>query len=282
MSAPILEVRRLRKAFGGVVAVNEVSFAVERNKITAIIGPNGAGKTTLFNLIAGVYHPSGGEVRFEGQVLNGLPAHDRVAKGIARTFQSVELFGNMSILENVMVGRHTRSSSGFLHAALRTPKHWREERQIRQEAMTTLAVVGLANKWALPASSLPFGQQRLLALARALAAEPRLLMLDEPGAGLNAGEKSELAELIGRLRDRGITILLVEHDMDLVMGIAEHVIVLDYGEKIAEGTAAQIQNDERVIAAYLGTDDDLPNPTPGPFPSAEHGDERGELTYAVG
>ena len=256
MTMPILEISKLRKSFGGLLALSDVSFAAQRDEITAIIGPNGAGKTTLFNLVAGTSHPTSGEVRFEGRVLNGTPSHDRVRMGIARTFQSVELFGNMSVLENAMMGLYTRSSAGFLHAALRAPRHWRDERLTLKEAMATLKLVGLDDRSALPALSLPFGQQRLLALARALATKPRLLMLDEPGAGLNSREKMDLANLVCRLRDGGITILLVEHDMDLVMGIADHIIVLDHGEKIAEGTAAEVQSDERVIAAYLGTDDD--------------------------
>jgi branched-chain amino acid transport system ATP-binding protein len=257
LSTEILSTNRLRKAFGGVVAVNDVTLSIEQGLITAIIGPNGAGKSTLFNLIAGVYPATSGEVRFESRVLNGLPGHARVGLGLARTFQGVELFGNMTVLENVMMGRYTRSSAGFLAAALRLPQHRRDEREIKEAALRSLETVGLANKAEVPALSVPFGQQRLLAVARALATDPKLLMLDEPGAGLNPSEKAELAGLIRRLRDRGITILLVEHDMDLVMGLSDHVIVLDYGEKIAEGTTAEIQNDERVIAAYLGSDDEL-------------------------
>jgi branched-chain amino acid transport system ATP-binding protein len=256
VSEPVLETRGLSRAFGGLVALDKVDMAIEAGKITAIIGPNGAGKTTLFNVIAGVYPASEGELFFRGARLRKAPPHKRAALGIARTFQHVFLFGNMTVLENVMAGQHTRSSYGFLEAALRLPKAHREEESITLEALRYLNLVGLGTHAHQNALNLPLGQQKLVAIARALATEPRLILLDEPGAGLNRLEKRELSDLIHRIREMGITVILVEHDMPLVMGIAEWVIVLDSGRKIAEGTASQVQKDERVIAAYLGEDED--------------------------
>ena len=256
MSEPILVTKGLGKAFGGLVALDKVDLAIEAGKITAIIGPNGAGKTTLFNLIAGVYPASEGDIHFGGTSLKKAAPHRRAALGIARTFQQVLLFGNMTVLENVMSGRHPRSSYGFLEAGLRLPKARREEESISLEALKYLNLVGLGMHAGQNALSLPLGQQKLLAIARALATEPQLLLLDEPGAGLNTLEKRELSDLIRRIREMGISVLLVEHDMPLVMGLAEWVVVLDSGKKIAEGTAAQIQKDQRVIAAYLGEDED--------------------------
>ncbi len=255
MSGSILETKALTKAFGGLTAVDKVDLSVEVGKITSVIGPNGAGKTTLFNLIAGVYMPSSGDILFEGKPLGNAPPHKRAALGIARTFQNVLLFDNMTALENVMTGQHPRSRYGFFEAALRLPKARREEETISLKAKRYLNLVGLGMYADRNPLSLPLGQQKLLTIARALATEPKLLLLDEPGAGLNALEKQSLSELIRRIRDMGITIVLVEHDMDLVMGIAEWVIVLDSGQKIAEGTASQIQKDKRVIAAYLGEEE---------------------------
>ena len=255
MSSSILEATGLSKAFGGLTAVDKVDLSVEAGKITSIIGPNGAGKTTLFNLIAGVYAPSSGEISFQGESLGHAPPHKRAALGIARTFQNVLLFDNMTALENVMTGQHPRSRYGFFEAALRLPKAHREEETISLNARKYLNLVGLGMYADRNPLSLPLGQQKLLTIARALATEPKLLLLDEPGAGLNALEKQGLSELIRRIREMGITTVLVEHDMDLVMGIAEWVIVLDSGQKIAEGTASQIQKNKRVIAAYLGDEE---------------------------
>ena len=255
MSSSILETKGLCKAFGGLTAVDKVDLSVEAGKITSVIGPNGAGKTTLFNLIAGVYMPSSGEIYFEGKPLGNAPPHKRAALGVARTFQNVLLFDNMTALENVMTGQHPRSRYGFFEAALRLPKAHREEETISLKARQYLNLVGLGVYADQSPLSLPLGQQKLLTIARALATEPRLLLLDEPGAGLNALEKQSLSELIRRIREMGITVVLVEHDMDLVMGIAEWVIVLDSGQKIAEGTASQIQKNKRVIAAYLGDEE---------------------------
>lgn len=256
MKSSILETRGLSRTFGGLTAVDRVDLSVEAGRITSVIGPNGAGKTTLFNLIAGVYPPTGGEIVFEGRPLGRLPTHRRAALGIARTFQNVLLFDNMTALENVMSGQHVRSRCGFFEAALRLPRLHREEEAISLEARRYLNLVGLGVHADRNPLSLPLGQQKLLTIARALATEPRLLLLDEPGAGLNALEKQSLSELIRRIRDMGVTIILVEHDMDLVMGIAEWVVVLDSGQKIAEGTASQIQKDQRVIAAYLGEEEE--------------------------
>jgi branched-chain amino acid transport system ATP-binding protein len=255
LSNPVLEARGLSKIFGGLTAVDKVDFSVESGKISSIIGPNGAGKTTLFNLIAGVYMPTSGDITFEHKPLGKAPPYKRAALGISRTFQNVLLFDNMTALENVMTGQHLRSRYGFFEAALRLPKAHREEEAISLKARQYLNLVGLGMYADRNPLSLPLGQQKLLTIARAMATEPKLLLLDEPGAGLNALEKQSLSDLIRRIRDMGITIVLVEHDMDLVMGIADWVIVLDSGQKIAEGTASQIQKDKKVIAAYLGDEE---------------------------
>ncbi|HMQ53246.1 MAG TPA: ABC transporter ATP-binding protein [Anaerolineae bacterium] len=251
----ILQIEKVSKQFGGVAALRDVTLEVEEHRITALIGPNGAGKTTLFNIIAGSIPPSSGTIRLAGQVLNGSAAYQRVRLGIGRTFQNALLFDNMTVLENVMVGHQTRSRAGFVACGLRLPAMRREEEFIYLEAMKYLNLVGLGHHAGELASNLPFGQQRLVAIARALAAEPRLLLLDEPAAGLNALEKNDLIELVCRLAEMGITVLIVEHDMRLVMQLAEHIIVLDSGRKIAEGTPAEIRRNRLVINAYLGEEE---------------------------
>ncbi len=248
----LLETQDLRKSFGGLLAVDGVSFIVQAGQIKALIGPNGAGKTTLFNLVSGLLRPDRGCVRFKDREIAGRKPHQVARAGISRTFQNPTLFGRMNVVENVMVGRHTRTRSEFWPCALRLPFQRREEQCIREVALRELEFVGLAHLAAFPASALTFGQRRMAELARALATEPEMLLLDEPASGLNTTEKRALSELIARIRSRGITVLLVEHDMSMVMGLSDEVVVLHNGAKIAEGSPEQVQNDEHVVRVYLG------------------------------
>jgi branched-chain amino acid transport system ATP-binding protein len=252
MNEKVLRVQGLQKSFGGLRAIDSLDFAVAERQIKSIIGPNGAGKTTLFNLITGIFPPTRGTLEFKGKILNGLKTHDIACLGISRTFQNLELFGNMSALENVMVGRHSRTAAGLFSTGLRLPRMRQEERKIEEKAYAELLFMGLENKALWGATSLPLGEQKLLEIARALATEPKLLLLDEPASGLNIRETEKLSETILRIRERGITVIVVEHDMALVMEISDEVLVLNYGRKIAEGLPREIQRNREVIAAYLG------------------------------
>lgn len=251
----LLEINNLSRSFGGLKAVNDVSFAVEKGSIKAVIGPNGAGKTTLFNLIAGDLSFDCGSVLFGGVSLNGLQPFQVATLGMGRTFQNIKLFPGMTALENVMVGRHLCSRAGIVGSMGRFPAVRKEEREIRSHALDLLDLLGIGQFADINAESLAFGQQRAVEFARALAMDPGLLLLDEPAAGLNIYETAEVAGLISKIRDRGITILLVEHDMSLVMDISDEIVVLSFGEKIAEDIPREIQNNEEVIRVYLGEDD---------------------------
>jgi branched-chain amino acid transport system ATP-binding protein len=248
----LLEARDLRKSFGGLVAVDNVSFNVSGGQIKALIGPNGAGKTTLFNVITGLLKPDRGRIVFKGREIQGSEPYQVARAGISRTFQNPSLFGRMTVLENVMVGCHGRGAAGFLRCALRPPSQRREERQIREAAGRELEFVGLETLGNAPALALTFGQRRMVELARALATGPELLLLDEPASGLNTREKRDLGELVSRIRSRGVTVVLVEHDISMVMRLSDEVLVLHNGAPIAEGPPAAIQNDPNVVRVYLG------------------------------
>jgi branched-chain amino acid transport system ATP-binding protein len=252
----LLAVDHVTLRFGGVVALNDVSFSLRKGEIFGLIGPNGAGKTTCFNAMTGVYRPTSGEIRFQGQSIVGKKKHEITRGGIARTFQNVRLFPEMTALENVMVGADAHHKTSVLGALFRTPRHWREERTGRDRAFELLRFVGIQRRAGEVSRNLAYGEQRRLEIARALATNPTLLCLDEPAAGFNPAEKEELLQLIRRIRDTGVTVLLIEHDMRLVMGVTDRIVVLEFGKKIAEGSPTEVRDNPAVIAAYLGVPTD--------------------------
>jgi branched-chain amino acid transport system ATP-binding protein len=248
----MLSVNGITQLFGGITALGDVTFSVRKGEIKGVIGPNGAGKTTLFNIITGIYRQTAGDVFLEGEKVSLLPPERLARRKMVRTFQNVELFGKMSVLENVMVGLHTKSRSGIISCALKLPHHLREERRIREKAKACLEFAGIGEHADDVAENLPFGKGRLLEIARAMALEPKIILLDEPAAGLNSRETADLGHLIAKIRDEGVTVVLVEHDMELVMDICDSILVLNLGRKLAEGTPREIQENPEVIAAYLG------------------------------
>lgn len=248
----MLEVRSLTQRFGGITALEDISFSIVKGDITGIIGPNGAGKTTLFNIVTGIYTQTSGSVLLHGVDISTLPPEKLAERGLIRTFQNIELFGNMTVLENVMLGLHTRSSSGILACMSKMPWHLREERFIREQAAEWLDFCGLGRLAEQKAANLPFGKGRMLEIARAMAVKPSIILMDEPAAGLNNRETRELATLIRRIRESGVTVALVEHDMELVMDVCDRIVVLNLGRKLAEGTPREIQENPLVISAYLG------------------------------
>ncbi|TCK02772.1 UNVERIFIED_ORG: amino acid/amide ABC transporter ATP-binding protein 1 (HAAT family) [Anoxybacillus amylolyticus] len=252
MSAVLLEVEQLSKSFGGVQAVQNVSFHVKKEEIVAVIGPNGAGKTTLFNMISGIIPPTSGLVRFQGAMVSGKQPHELAMLGMTRTFQNLQLFSDMTVLENVMVGFHSRLKSGILSAGFRLPRTVKEERQAQKQAFSCLEQVGLAHLACERAGTLPYGMQRLVEIARAAVSRPSLILLDEPMAGLNPQESKQLVDVLLAMKEQDFTFLFVEHDMETVMAIADRIVVLDYGKKIAEGAPEEIARHPDVIKAYLG------------------------------
>ena len=253
----ILELKDVTKKFGGLTAVDSVNLKVEENQICALIGPNGAGKTTVFNMITGAYQVTSGDVLFCGESICGKKPHDIVKKGIARTFQNIRLFKSATVLENVMTGFHCKTKTGMFNVAFQPGKCRKEEAETRQKALEILKFLGLDGVKDNEAGSIPYGHQRLLEIGRALATSPKLLLLDEPAAGMNSQEKKELVETIRKIRDTyNLAVLLVEHDMELVMGISENITVINFGRRIADGTAEEIQNNNDVIEAYLGRSED--------------------------
>lgn len=256
MSDKVLDIESLTLKFGGLTALDDVSFDIKEGEILGLIGPNGAGKTTCFNAITGVYRPTSGAIRFEGRSLAGMRKHQITRLGIARTFQNIRLFPTMTALENVLVGADAQHKTGMLSALFRLPRHRREEEEGHDKAMELLRFMGLGKRADELAANLSYGNQRRLEIARAMATGPKLICLDEPAAGFNPAEKVELMNLIRKVRDRGYTVLLIEHDMKLVMGVTDRIVVLEFGRKIAEGTPAEIRDNPAVIAAYLGVDEE--------------------------